>query len=91
MNNIDDLKKELEEIKSRNKRVEGDKAWEISKFRILSITLLTYLIAAIVLYVIGVEDYLIGALVSAVGYFLSTQSLPIIRRWWIKRFFNKHE
>ena len=38
------LEKELEKIKKRNKRVEADKAWEISKFRTFIVLLFTYLI-----------------------------------------------
>ena len=78
---------EIAAIKERNRRVEADKAWERSGFRILSITVATYIIASVVMYAIGIANYLLSALIPAIGYFLSTQSLPIIKRWWIKRFF----
>jgi hypothetical protein len=78
---------EIAAIKERNRRVEADKAWERSGFRILSITIITYIIASLVMGAIGIANYLLSALIPAIGYFLSTQSLPIIKRWWIKRFF----
>lgn len=82
---IKTLKKEIETIKERNLRVEADKAWETSNFRIFSITIIIYIIAAILLYSIGANNYLLGALVPAIGFFLSTQTLPAIKRWWIKK------
>jgi hypothetical protein len=84
----------LEEIKSihgRNRRVEADKAWETSWFRIFSICVITYACAAVLLFLIGATNFLLGALVPVLGYFLSTQSLPAVKRWWIKNYFNKNK
>jgi hypothetical protein len=85
MDELKKIKEELREISQRNKRVEADKAWETSVFRVVSITLITYIIAVAVMWGIGVENPWTGALIPTIGYFLSTQSLPIIKRWWIKR------
>ncbi|MFH1712232.1 MAG: hypothetical protein ABH846_03290 [Patescibacteria group bacterium] len=89
MQNIEDrldrLKKELENIKKRNQRVEGDKAWEVSTFRKLLITIITYIIASLVLYMIDVKNFYLGALVPTVGYLLSTLTIPIIKKWWLRR------
>ena len=79
------IEQELQSIKDRNQRVEADKAWETSLFRITTITLMIYGVAVVVLYFMDVEQYYLSALVPAAGYFLSVQSLPIIKRWWIKR------
>ena len=81
-----DIEKEILIIKERNKRVEADKAWERSGFRIFLVASITYIIAAIVLSFIGVANFLLSALVPTVGYFLSTQSLPIVKKWWTNRF-----
>ena len=74
----------MENIKKRNLRVETDKAWETSFFRVFAIALITYIVAAFVLYVIGVESFLLSAFVPTVGYYLSTRTLPIVKRWWIR-------
>jgi hypothetical protein len=79
------LESEIEQIKERNLRVEGDKAWERSAFRRVLILVVTYIIASIVMYTIGVTNYLLNALIPTVGYLLSTLSLPPIKRWWISR------
>lgn len=84
-----DLEQEINLIKERNKKVESDKAWETSPFRILSVTIITYTITAIVFYFIGVTNYFVSALIPTVGYYLSTQSLPIIKKWWIDTFYKK--
>ena len=83
---IENLEREIEMLKERNRRVEAEKGWETSYFRIFSIALITYIVAAIVLYLIGIENYLLAALVPVLGYVLSTLSLPAMRRWWIEKF-----
>jgi hypothetical protein len=82
---IKNLEKEIEVIKERNLRVEADKAWEVSYFRVFLITGIIYLIAIKVLYFIGSANYFLDALVPAMGYFISVQSLPFIKKWWIKK------
>jgi len=81
---IQKLEKEIEEIKQRNLRVEADKAWETSYFRVFLISVVIYIIASCVLYFIGSVNYLLNALVPPIGYFLSVQSLPFIKKWWVK-------
>jgi len=78
------VEKEIELIKERNKRVEADKAWETSKFRMFFILVMTYVVTAIVFYFIGVKNYLLSPLVPTAGFFLSVQSLPFIKNWWVK-------
>ncbi len=87
--NLENLEKEIESIKEWNIRVEADKAWETSVFRIASIMVITYIIASAVLYFIGADNFLLGALVPTVGYFLSTQSLPFIKKWWTNKFIQR--
>lgn len=83
---IQNIERELAAIRERNARVEADKAWEMSGFRIASITAIIYVVAALVLYFVGARNVLLSALVPAAGYFLSVQSLPAVKRWWVKKF-----
>ncbi len=78
------IEKEIELIKERNRKVEMDKAWETSAFRTILITIVIYFVAAFFLYFVGVQNFLLSALVPAIGFYLSTQSLPFIKDWWIK-------
>lgn len=78
------IEKEIELIKERNQKVEADKAWETSSFRTILIAVATYFVTAIFLYFVGVQNSLLSALVPAIGFYLSTQSLPFIKDWWIK-------
>lgn len=82
------IEEEINTLHERNRRVEADKAWETSAFHIGAIMVITYFIASIILYTIGVKKYLLNALLPAIGYFLSTQSLPQIKEWWIKKYFR---
>ncbi|MEK7540314.1 MAG: hypothetical protein AAB558_03635 [Patescibacteria group bacterium] len=82
------VQKELELIKQRNQRVEADKAWETSLVRIGSVAVITYAVALLVMRALGVERFWLQAFIPSFGYILSTQSLPLIKRWWIKKFFR---
>jgi len=86
-----DIEKEILEIKARNKRVDGDKAWERSKFRIILVSILTYIIVAIVFYLIGIESYLLSALVPTTGYILSTFTIPVVKKWWLENRYSKEK
>ena len=79
------LETEIESIKERNKKVEVDKAWETSFFRILLIGAVTYTIALVFLLLAGLAHPFPNALVPTIGYVLSTQSLPFVKRWWVAR------
>lgn len=73
---------ELVGIRERNRNVEDNKAWETSLARIGSIALITYAVVSVVLLMIGGERPFLSALVPVIGYLLSTQSLPIVRKLW---------
>lgn len=79
-----DTQKEFAAIRERNKRVEADKAWELSWTRRLFIVVITYVFAALWLLSINDTNPFLKALIPIVGYLLSTITLPPLRRWWIK-------
>ncbi len=82
MNQIAELKKEIESLKLRNKRVEANKAWETSLTRKIILVLLTYFIAGYTLQVIKNPNPWTNALIPAIGFLLSTLTLPFIKKLW---------
>ena len=84
-----DLENEIQQIKDRNIRVEADKAWEKSVFRISVIASVTYVGACLLLFLIHVENFYVAGIVPVIGYLLSAQSLPPLKRWWIQTFWKK--
>ncbi len=79
------IEKEIEEIKTRNKRVELDKALETSWTRKICIMVLTYIVVVIYSYVTkNVDNILLSSLVPVIGFTLSTLSLKFIRNLWQK-------
>jgi hypothetical protein len=88
---MDELKNEIEKIKERNTKVAFDKAWETSTFRVASISIMTYICVVIFLCIIKTPNPFINALVPMLGYFLSAQSLPFIKKWWIRKESQKIE
>lgn len=81
MNDLD-IQKELAALHERNKRVETDKAWELSWTRRIFIAAVTYIFAALWLLAIGDAKPFLKALIPTVGYLFSTITLPSLKRWW---------
>lgn len=82
---MNELEKRIEQLDSRNRRVESDKAWEVSWARRLSIALLTYIVVACYLsFVVHINPW-VNALVPVIGYLLSTLALSSLKRHWIER------
>ncbi len=79
------LEEEIKSIKTRNKRVELDKAWETSWTRKLTIMLLTYIVVLLYSYLVSnYNNIFFSSLVPVIGFLLSTLSLKLIRRVWEK-------
>ena len=83
--NIKELEKRINDIENRNKRVEGDKAWETSTLRKILIIVLTYIFAVLYLKIADTTNPFFGAVVPTVGFFLSTQTLSIVKKWWLSK------
>ena len=79
-----DFEKEIIAIKERNRKVELDKTWETSFTRKVSIICITYIFAYLVMVTINVPQPALNALIPTLGFFLSTLSLNIIKRAWVK-------
>jgi hypothetical protein len=82
---IEQIELELARIRRRNARVASEKAWETSHTRVAWILISTYLLTALVFWLIDVPYPLANALVPTLGYYLSTRSIPFVRRWWLGR------
>lgn len=78
-----DLEDRVKKIEERNKRVELDKAWEVSFTRRICIVMLTYIIVIVYTYLIREYNYIfLSSLVPVIGFTLSTLSLKMVRKIW---------
>ena len=84
MQSSKDLKSRIENLENRNKRVETDKAWEISYLRKFLLAAFTYLAIGFYLMAIGIYRPWLNAIVPSIGFMLSTLTLPIFKKLWIK-------
>lgn len=84
MDEMENLKKEVELIKERNQRVELDKAWETSWARKILIAGLTYIVIVIFFYFAKLQNPFVNAIVPTLGFVISTFSVPLFKKWWIK-------
>jgi hypothetical protein len=80
------LEEALERVNERNQRVESDKAWEGSKTRIALICAITYVVASGVIYTLGSPRWFLDAIVPTLGFFLSSQSIPLAKKYWTRSY-----
>ena len=85
MSEYKELKERIKEIEERNFRVENDKAWETSFIRKIIIIILTYIFAVLYLTVADNSNPFFGAIVPCAGFYISTQSINIIKKIWMER------
>ncbi|HUQ85399.1 MAG TPA: hypothetical protein VM077_03690 [Candidatus Limnocylindrales bacterium] len=89
MNKVDTLNAEIDKLRERNKKVDRNKAWEISSTRKLLIIILTYIVAVITLITIDNPSPFENAIIPSIGFFLSTLTLPLARKLWEKKIYKK--
>jgi len=78
---LERLEKEIEEIKSRNKRVELDKAWETSWTRKICICILTYIVVIIYSYVVrNYDNILLSSLVPVIRIYIINIIIKIYKK-----------
>lgn len=86
MSSNSDLIKRIESLETRNTRVEAEKAWETSWVRKAGIMVLTYLVIVSYLhFVVRNESPFIHAIVPVLGFFLSTLTLSILKKYWLSK------
>jgi hypothetical protein len=85
MSEISDIKKRLSSIENRNRKVELDKAWETCWLRRFYILVLTYILIALYMNIIGVDKAWLNAVVPSLGFLVSTLTIGYLKLLWIKR------
>ena len=85
------MKKEIEEIKERNRRVESDKSWETSWTRRGILATLTYIVVVIFLFSIDAPYPFLNALIPPIGYLIQQWTLPFAKKWWIEKMYGKNK
>ena len=89
MVSLKDLEKELKLVKQRNNRVEADKAWETSKIRKMLVGLLTYVVIVVFFKVAGLPKPFINSVIPALAFLLSTLTIPLFKKCWLKNIYQK--
>lgn len=82
------IEERLEKIEERNKKVEADKAWEVSFSRKVVVAGLTYLVICIFFITIDLPRPWVNAIVPTLGFVLSTLSLRYFKRLWVTRWYH---
>lgn len=84
MNKLKELENKINGIEERNKKVEYDKAWELSYFRRILLMLFTYLAIGVYLKAVHIEEPWLNAIVPTTAFMLSTLTLPFFKKIWLK-------
>lgn len=83
------VEERLSQIEARNSRVEADKAWESSLLRRGFIAAVLYSVSGFLLTAINSSWPWLHAAIPALGYVISTLSLPFLRSFWQMRLYKK--
>ncbi len=86
MNNNKDIVNRIKAMEKRNQKVEADKAWETSITRKLLIAIITYLVIVLFFTVMQLGKPFINAIVPTIGFLLSTLSIDLAKKVWLKRY-----
>lgn len=84
MNELEQIKKDIQEIKDRNAKVEIDKAWETSLFRKILVAVLTYIVIVLFFFFAELPSPFLNAIVPTLGFILSTLSVSLFKKVWVK-------
>ena len=82
---MESVEQRVQKIEERNKMVEADKAWEISRTRRILLAVFTYLAIGAYMRAIGISRPWLNAVVPAVAFMLSTLTMPFFKKLWVKR------
>ncbi|MBU0577101.1 hypothetical protein KJ742_02270 [Patescibacteria group bacterium] len=82
---LNEIQREIDLIKARNKKVEADKAWETSWARRFLIAITTYFLIVIFMYVVKFEKPFLGAIIPSIAYLLSVSTMPFLKKLWISK------
>ena len=89
MVDLSSLDERISRIEKRNKEVELNKSWETSWTRKILLSIFTYLSIALYLKFIVNIDPWVNAIVPAIGFLLSTLTLPYFKTLWEKWIYKK--
>ena len=84
MASLKELEHRVKSIEERNRKVEQDKAWEMSYSRRFLLLSFTYLSVGVYLNAIGISNPWLNAIVPAIAFMLSTLTLPVFKKLWLK-------
>ena len=84
MNELEQIKKDIQEIKNRNRKVEIEKDWETSWFRKILVAVLTYVMIVLFFFFTELPNPFLNAIVPTLGFVLSTASIPFFKKIWVK-------
>ncbi len=85
MSSIEELQSRIEEIETRNARVESDKAWETSGLRRLLVVILTYIVIVLFFITAELPKPFVNAIVPSLAFLLSTVTVGAVKKWWLGR------
>lgn len=81
------IEERLDIIEKRNRRVELDKAWEISLTRRILVTIATFVVIGLYLSWLGVNQPWLNAIVPVLAFIISTFVVQRAKITWI----NNHK
>lgn len=93
--NLDDrislLEEKVNKLALQEKYIEMQKSWSESLTRIAMNTISTYVLVVLLMIFFNIENYFMNALIPALGYALSIQSIPFVKKIWIRKYLESEK
>jgi len=83
------LEEQVQKLNLMQKYDELKSKWDRSLVRIIYVSTTTYLFVAVFMFILEVDNYLVNALIPSLGYILSTQTLPSIKKAWVRYYLDR--
>lgn len=78
------IEQEVQQIHERNRRVELDKAWELSWTRKFIVAFLTYVVVVCFFVFARLPDPFVNSIVPALAFIVSNLSMSVFKKIWLK-------
>lgn len=83
---VSHLEETVERIRLSGKYSNLQKNWENSRIRVITVAVSMYVLTLTFMLILQVQNPIVSALLPTVGYMLSTNSIPLVRRIWVRNY-----
>lgn len=85
---LEQIEDDIKKLKQRNKKVEQNKAWEVSIARKSILSILIYICVLICFLYLDISNPFFNAIIPTTAFILSTMSMTWFKYLWLNKFYK---